>query len=77
MAENTRIEWADMTFNPWIGCTRISPGCDHCYAEAHASRFGTAEWGPGKPRYIYWRPRRRCLSSCRMSIVGCTGWSRR
>ena len=51
MAENTRIEWADMTFNPWIGCTRISPGCDHCYAEAHASRFGTAEWGPGKPRH--------------------------
>ena len=51
MTENTRIEWADMTFNPWIGCTRISPGCDHCYAEAHASRFGTAEWGPGKPRH--------------------------
>lgn len=51
MAENTRIEWADMTFNGWVGCTKVSPGCDHCYAEAHASRFGTAEWGPGKPRH--------------------------
>jgi protein gp37 len=52
MAENTRIEWADMTFNPWIGCTKVSPGCDHCYAEAHASRFGTAEWGAGRPRHL-------------------------
>jgi protein gp37 len=33
MAENTAIEWADSTFNPWIGCTRVGPGCDHCYAE--------------------------------------------
>ena len=51
MAEHTKIEWADMTFNPWIGCTKVSPGCDHCYAEAHAARFGTAEWGAGKPRH--------------------------
>lgn len=34
MAENTAIEWADHTFNPWTGCTKVSPGCDHCYAEA-------------------------------------------
>ncbi len=32
MAENTRIEWADHTFNPWMGCTRVSPACDNCYA---------------------------------------------
>lgn len=50
MAEETLISWADMTFNPWIGCTRISPACDGCYA-AHLmeTRMGRAQWGgPGK-----------------------------
>jgi protein gp37 len=45
MGENSEIEWTDHTFNPWIGCTNVSPGCDHCYAEAMARRFGHAEWG--------------------------------
>jgi protein gp37 len=45
MTANTKIEWADHTFNPWIGCTKVSPGCDHCYAEALATnRLGVA-WG--------------------------------
>jgi protein gp37 len=43
MAEETRIEWADHTFNPWIGCTKVSPACDHCYAEAQADRYWKAE----------------------------------
>ncbi|MCM2455331.1 phage Gp37/Gp68 family protein [Rhizobium sp. CG4] len=50
MGDTTNISWADMTFNPWIGCTRISPACDGCYA-AHLmeSRMGRAVWGgPGK-----------------------------
>lgn len=46
MAENSKIEWTDHTFNPWIGCTNISPGCDHCYAEALTKRYGWTEWGP-------------------------------
>ena len=45
MGENSEIEWTDHTFNPWIGCTNISPGCDHCYAEAMARQFGHAKWG--------------------------------
>lgn len=45
MGENTRIEWAHHTFNPWIGCTKVSPACDHCYAEAWAKRSGLVEWG--------------------------------
>ena len=45
MGENSQIEWTDHTFNPWMGCTKISPGCDHCYAEAMARRFGHAKWG--------------------------------
>ncbi|MET4594774.1 MULTISPECIES: phage Gp37/Gp68 family protein [unclassified Sphingomonas] len=50
MAENSAIEWTNHTFNPWIGCTKVGPGCDHCYAEALAgSRLGVP-WGPGAPR---------------------------
>lgn len=45
MAQNSKIEWTDHTFNPWMGCTNVSPGCDHCYAEAWAARFGLVEWG--------------------------------
>lgn len=50
--EDTKIEWATHTFNPWIGCTRVGPGCDHCYAETLATRFKMAEWGPGNPRKL-------------------------
>jgi protein gp37 len=51
MAENTKIEWADHTFNPWIGCTKVSPACDNCYAEAMMGhRYGRANWGPGEDR---------------------------
>lgn len=50
MAENSNIEWCDHTFNPWIGCTKVSPACDNCYAEAHDNRFGGGHWGPHAPR---------------------------
>lgn len=45
MAENSGIEWTTHTFNPWVGCTKISAACDHCYAEAWAKRAGRAVWG--------------------------------
>lgn len=48
MAENSKIEWTDHTFNPWWGCIRVSPGCEHCYAEALAKRYGHNVWGPAK-----------------------------
>lgn len=50
VGEVTKIEWADHTFNPWIGCTRVSPACDNCYAADMAKFRGWAEWGVGKPR---------------------------
>ena len=50
MAENTKIEWADHTFNPWEGCTKVGPGCDHCYAETRNKRFGGGNWGLRAPR---------------------------
>ncbi len=50
MAENSKIEWTHHTFNPWLGCTKISPACDHCYAEGWAKRSGMVEWGPHAER---------------------------
>lgn len=45
--ENSKIEWTDHTFNPWMGCQNVSPGCDHCYAEALMDhRYGKVQWGP-------------------------------
>jgi protein gp37 len=45
MARTTGIEWTDATWNPIRGCSRVSEGCRHCYAETVANRFS----GPGKP----------------------------
>ncbi|TDX25430.1 phage Gp37/Gp68 family protein [Rhodovulum visakhapatnamense] len=45
MVENSKIEWCKHTFNPWIGCTKISPACDNCYAAAWDARWGNS-WGP-------------------------------
>lgn len=39
MASSSKIEWTDATWNPVRGCTKISPGCKHCYAEVFAERF--------------------------------------
>lgn len=51
MAENSKIEWCHHTFNPWIGCTKVGPGCDHCYAEADFDkRRHVVQWGAGQPR---------------------------
>lgn len=53
MAEKTGIAWCDSTFNPWVGCTKVSPGCDHCYAEALDKRHrwkGATHWGAGVER---------------------------
>lgn len=51
MAEESAISWTDATFNPWIGCTKISPACDHCYAARdNKLRKWVPEWGEvGKP----------------------------
>lgn len=53
MAENSNIEWTDHTFNPWIGCQKVSPGCDHCYAEtwdARGLQGQATRWGPHAER---------------------------
>ena len=45
MSETTKIEWCDHTFNPLWGCTKVSPECDHCYAEAWDKFTGGNHWG--------------------------------
>lgn len=60
MGSATKIEWCDHTFNPWRGCSKVSPGCAHCYAEKTAKRnpavLGT--WGIDGTRVVasesYW-----------------------
>lgn len=52
MGTNTRIEWADDTVNAWWGCTRVSPACEHCYAETFAKRVGRDVWGATAPRWL-------------------------
>ena len=68
MAIESAISWTDATFNPWIGCTKVSPGCDHCYAERDNSRRKwTPGWGPGVPR------KRTSVTNWRQPLI----WQRR
>lgn len=61
MADETGIEWADATFNPWRGCTKVSAGCKNCYAETLSKRNPgvLGVWGPRGRRVIaaesYWQ----------------------
>jgi protein gp37 len=60
MGKDSKIEWTDHTFNPWIGCSKVSPGCQHCYAETLMDkRMGRVQWGPNGTRErsseTYWR----------------------
>ena len=64
MAENSKIEWCDHTFNPWRGCSKVSEACRHCYAEVSApsrlARHHDVEtWGPNAARLVsgdaYWK----------------------
>lgn len=60
----TTIEWTSTilsdgtvipgySFNPWWGCTKISAGCTHCYADTLATRYGHSVWGPKAPRRFF------------------------
>lgn len=53
MGKDSAIEWTDHTFNPWWGCTKVSPGCQHCYADTVSSRFGHNVWGVDAPRRFF------------------------
>lgn len=52
MGKDSAIEWTHHTFNPWWGCSRVSPGCENCYAETFAGRFGV-KWGVREARRTF------------------------
>ena len=53
MAENSGIEWTHHTFNPWMGCTKVSPACKFCYAERDMDhRYGRVAWGAAGTRVV-------------------------
>ncbi len=53
MGEQTAISWTDHTWNPWWGCVKVSPACDHCYAATLANRYGWDVWGKDAPRRFF------------------------
>lgn len=58
MGKDTKIEWANNTFSPWVGCTKVSAACDSCYAESWAKRSGQPGLWAGDRRRTtpaYWR----------------------
>lgn len=65
MGRDSKIEWTTHTFNPWRGCTKVSPGCTNCYAESLSKRFnGTLGiWGDKGTRVVaaesYWQQPRK------------------
>ena len=50
MAEDTKIQWTHHTFNPWVGCSKVSDGCKHCYAATLVNARPALILGPGVPR---------------------------
>lgn len=59
MGEDSKISWTHHTWNPWVGCTKVSAGCTNCYAEALSKRTGLAVWGDVGTRRVttdtYWK----------------------
>ncbi|WP_437649296.1 DUF5131 family protein [Sorangium sp. So ce362] len=53
MSKDSAIEWTDHTFNPWWGCTKISPACAHCYAETWSKRLRLPIWGQHAERRFF------------------------
>jgi protein gp37 len=60
MVEQSKIQWCDHTFNGWIGCSKVSPGCANCYAERSTpARTFNVRWGKDQSRHLtgddYWK----------------------
>lgn len=81
MGENTKVEWATHSFNAWIGCTKVSPACAHCYAEVNtATRTRGVKWGAGQARYrtapdnwkkpLQWNKRAICANCGFAELLG-------
>lgn len=77
MGDVTKIAWTDRTFNPWMGCTKVSAGCTHCYAETLTTvRMGLRVWGPRAQRQVTkspWQNVRKWDREARAGAVGADG----
>ena len=75
--KNSKISWTHHTFNPWIGCEKVSPGCAHCYAETLNNRMQWCVWGPNGKRQrtsvSYWM---QPLAWNRAAQVQIDNWNR-
>ena len=78
MGRDSKIEWCDHTFNTWVGCQKVGPGCDHCYAERWAKRTGQADLWSGRRRrtsHANWKSphrwNRRAVKAGRRDRVFC------
>lgn len=70
----TAISWTDYTFNPWVGCTKISAGCAHCYAETFAkNKMGLSVWGTEAPRHVTKTPWLEILKQNKLERQGVLG----
>jgi protein gp37 len=71
MGKNSQIEWTHHTFNPWWGCQKVSPACDHCYADLWAKRMGHRLWEKNSPRRFFsdshWREPLKWNEEARLS----------
>ena len=69
MGTNSKISWTHSTFSPWLGCAKVSPGCDHCYAEGFGKRSGLVIWGAEGTRRVtsdeYWKQPLRWAKAAR------------
>lgn len=73
MAEKTIIAWTDHTFNPWMGCTKVSEGCRNCYAlTLTKNRMGLDLWG-ASPRQVTKSPWQNVLKWQRLAATGSPG----
>jgi hypothetical protein len=71
MAEMTAIAWEDWTCNFWIGCTKVGPGCDNCYAIPYADDM-KLRWGDDAPRQTYFKGKTRDKIGALVGISGRT-----
>jgi protein gp37 len=77
MGENTSIEWATHTMNFWLGCTKLSPACEHCYAESWAKRIGRPELWAGDRQRTTEANWRKPLKWNRETADAIASWQRR
>ena len=74
MSDGTKISWADATWNPVIGCTKVSAGCDNCYAIRTARRMTANDAETGLVKFTYTGRCTVCKATANMSCEAVVVW---